>query len=103
MTLVGKNMPILKPLAISPVSIIVPLSSEQDQLAVLLADYLHNKGCCVDVRFSDENMKETEAFQVRSLLFLGSKEQAQNTVMIKNLATSQTSEVKQVDSFLLIR
>ncbi|MFA6526828.1 MAG: hypothetical protein WCT20_00180 [Candidatus Babeliales bacterium] len=90
LALVGKSMPILKPLAISAISVIVPLSSDQHQLAVLLAHYLQNKGCCVDVNFSDENMKETEAFQVRSLLFLGSKEQAQNTTVVKNLLTSQS-------------
>lgn len=107
MTLVEKNIQALM-LPQEPVlSIVVPTSDAQQQLAVLFTQYLQQKGRCVDVLFPigllSDVLQQAENMGAQYVLLIGPEEQKNSTVIIKNVATNQLRAVKQVEAHLVVR
>jgi histidyl-tRNA synthetase len=84
-------------------SVIIPFSSEQYPLALLLASDLTRKGICVDCLFDTASltnmMKKANKMGAKFVLLLGSDEQKNGTVAIKNMSNGQMTTVKQTEAY----
>lgn len=78
---------------------IVPFSTEQQLLGLLLADSLQSKGRTVDVLLEDQKiknkMKKAHNMGARIVLLLGEDEQKSNTVTVKDMLTGKEQVVPQ--------
>jgi histidyl-tRNA synthetase len=84
-----------------PLFVILPLEKDQHPLALQLAQALNAEQLCVDVLFdgSIKNMmRKANKMGARSVLLLGSNEQTDGTVSIKDMQTGESETVKQVDA-----
>ncbi|MBT6130724.1 histidine--tRNA ligase [bacterium] len=90
-----------------PLYLILPMSAEQETLALLLADTLRAAGLVTDVVYGKDSMKRMMRYADRVgaayAVIVGSNEQASGTVTLKNMRTGDNIEVKQVElaSYLL--
>lgn len=107
MTLVGKNVQALMLPQEPVVSLVIPTSSEQYQLAALFTQYLQHKGRCVDLLFPGgllmDALKQAEKMGTQYVLLLGPEEQENGTIIVKNLLTGQFTVVKQAEFALIFR
>lgn len=79
----------------------LPLSQEQETLALILADMLHGKGLCADVLLEGGSvksmMRKANKLGAKYCLLLGSDEQKNKTVTVKNMTTGDEKTIPQVD------
>jgi len=86
--------------------IIIPMSSEQHTLALLLADELQTHNICTDILFEGSMksmMRKASKLSAAYVLILGETEQANRTVTVKNMITGQEESVAQVDLAALLK
>ena len=86
--------------------VIIPMSEQQQTLALLLADNMQAENICTDVILDEGSMKsmmrKANKMQANFVLILGEEEQKTNTVTIKDMQTGESQNIKQakVVSFL---
>jgi histidyl-tRNA synthetase len=81
-------------------SVIIPISSEQFNLALLIANKLILDGICTDVLFESsigKKMKKANQLGAKYAIVIGEEEQQNGTVNIKNMQTGESETIKQVD------
>lgn len=80
---------------------LIPVTAEQQTLALLLADELYAAGLTVEVIVEGESLKsmmrKANKLGAAAALFVGPEEQQSGTVKIKNMMTGAEESVKQVD------
>lgn len=83
------------------VELIIPMSKDQEVLALLLANNLLENGVTVDVLLEGGSMKSlmrrANKVGARNALIIGSDEQQKNEVTVKNMMTGDEQRVKQID------
>lgn len=81
--------------------IIMPLSAQQQSLALLLADTLLANNLCVDVLLDGGSvknmMRKANKMGAATALILGDEEQEGRTVMVKDMITGSQEAVAQID------
>lgn len=81
--------------------IILPMSKEQETLALLLADNLQNDGLCTDILLEGDSiksmMRRANKMGAKYVLILGDQEQKDKTVTVKNMLSGESKTVSQVD------
>ncbi len=86
-------------LALPALHIIIPLAEEQQALALHLADELHAHNLRIDVFLETGSLKsmmrKADARQAATCLLIGSDEQQNHTVTVKNMKTGEESRVQQ--------
>lgn len=86
----------VKPL---PLTCIIPLSEDQNKLALHLADFLTSHGKSVETLLDDakikNKMKQANDLKATWALIIGEQEQQNNTVTIKNMITGSQESVTQ--------
>ncbi len=84
-----------------PLYVIMPLSAEQNPLALLLADNLHASQLTTDTLLDGDSiknmMKKANKMGAAYALILGDEEQKQKNVMVKNMITGHQEHVAQID------
>jgi histidyl-tRNA synthetase len=86
--------------------VIIPLAEEQHTLALLLAAQLQARNLCTDLvleKASVSNMmKKANKMGAKYVLMIGSEEQQEGVVTVKNMQTGEHVKIKQADvvSFL---
>ena len=89
-----------------PLYVVMALSSEQNPLALLLADTLHAADLTVDTFLEGDSLKSmmrrANNMGAAYALIVGDEEQAHHSVLVKNMMTGDQEQVKQIDlaSFL---
>jgi len=85
----------------SALNLILPLESEQQTISLLLADMLHAKGLCADILLEGGSvksmMRKANKLGAKFCLLIGSEEQKNKTVTVKNMTTGDEKVIKQVD------
>jgi len=85
----------------SALHLILPMSQEQQALALLLADTLHKADLCVDVILDGGSMKsmmrKANKMGAASVYILGEDEQRDGTVSVKDMVTGKNVVIKQVE------
>ena len=80
---------------------VVPCDAEQNNTALLIADYLQKVGVCVDILLDAASLKsklrKADKLQAQYAVIIGQLEQAENFVMVKNMMTGQDEKVSQAD------
>ena len=93
--------------ALPALYIILPLTPEQQPLALLLADELQAKNLCTDVLLEGDSvksmMRKVNKMAAQYALLIGPDEQTAKVVSVKNMMTGEEEKVAQRDvaSFLL--
>lgn len=81
--------------------VVLPLSAEQQALALLVAQELVAHQLCTDVLLEAASLKsmmrQANKMGARFCILLGSDEQAKKEVTVKNMVTGQEARVKQVE------
>ena len=80
--------------------VILPLSTDQHTLALLLADTLQAQDVCIDVLFEGSiksMMRKTNKMGAAFALIVGQSEQETKTVMVKNMVTGKEKRVAQTE------
>lgn len=81
--------------------VIIPLSADQQSLALLVADELYAAGLSTEVLLENDSIKsmlrKANKMGARFALLLGSDEQAAREVTVKNMITGTEEKIKQVD------
>lgn len=81
--------------------VLMPMSLEQQTLALLLADTLQAAGLCVEVLLEGDSLKsmmrKANKLGAKTALILGSEEQQTRTVTVKFLTSGQEEKVAQID------
>lgn len=90
------------PLAIeSRLHVIIPMTKEQDTLGLLLAHELRRENLACDIIFDKASatnmMKKANKMGAAWVLIIGETESQNNTVMLKNMLTGESTPVKQCD------
>ena len=90
------------PLSQAPIlHLILPVETEQQPLALLLADELQTHNLSVDILLENDSLKsmlrKANKIGARYSIIIGSDEQAVREVTVKNMVTSSEERVKQVD------
>lgn len=87
--------------------VILPLSKEQQILALLLADTLQAAGLCVDVMLEGDSiksmMRKANKMGAAHCLLLGSDEQATRTVTVKNMMTGTEERIAQTEAVAYLK
>ncbi len=82
-----------------PLYIVMPLASEQNPLALLLADTLHAASLTVDTFLDGDSvknmMRRANKMGAAYALILGEQEQQSNSVVVKNMMTGQQEQILQ--------
>ena len=81
-------------------NIIIPMTSTQHTLALLLADELRAHTICTDILFEGSMksmMKKANKLGAAYVLIIGETEQQNRTVMLKNMTTGNEEQVLQID------
>ena len=82
-----------------PLQIIIPMGTEQQSLALLLADELQAQDLCVDLFVDADSMKSkmkrANKMGAEHVLIIGSNEQAERKVMVKKMVTGTEELVDQ--------
>lgn len=85
---------------LSALHLIMPMESAQFPLALLLADELLAKGLCVDVALEGGSiksmMRKANSVGAKFALILGSEEQKNRTVTVKNMITGAQEVMPQI-------
>lgn len=92
---VGDKLPIEQS---APLHVIIPMGSEQHNMALMLADTLRAGSLKVDVLVDGSvksMMRKANKLHAAFMLVLGETEQQNKTVMIKNMATGEDVSVAQ--------
>lgn len=80
---------------------VMPLSSDQESLALLVSDALYAAGLTVETMLEGDSiknmMRRANKIGATYALILGENEQANKTVVVKNMETGEQQEVGQVD------
>ena len=86
---------------VKPLYVVMPLSSEQNPLALLLVDALHAAVLTVDAFLDGDSLKSmmrrANKMGTAYALILGAEEQQNKTVLVKNMMTGDQEQVKQID------
>lgn len=81
--------------------VFLPLTNDQKNLALLLADELHAKGLCTDILLEGGSVKSmmrtANKMGAHTVLVLGPEEQEKKTVSVKNMITGDEEKVLQRD------
>jgi histidyl-tRNA synthetase len=91
------QLPIAQPPALH---MIIPMTSAQHTLALLLADELQAQNICTDILFEGSiksMMKKANKLGAAYALILGETEQENRTVMLKNMTTGHEEAIAQID------
>lgn len=89
-----------------PLYVLMPLSQEQQPLALLIADNLHAADLVVDTLFDGDlknMMRKANKMGAAMALILGEQEQANKSVVVKNMMTGDQQEVAQIDLISYLR
>ena len=82
-------------------TLILPLSTNQHALALLLADTLQTHGLCVDVLLEGDSLKsmmrKANKLGAKHCLIVGPDEQEQKMVTVKNMTTGASDTIAQID------
>jgi len=82
--------------------VIIPLSENQQQLALLLANELHVHNLCADVLLDGESMKsmmrKANKMGASYCLILGEDEQKEHAVTVKNMVNGQETKMPQSEA-----
>ncbi|MBT4595288.1 histidine--tRNA ligase, partial [bacterium] len=85
----------------SPLNIVLPLSKEQQPLALIVADHLLHKGHTVDVLLDHPSvksmMRKANKMGAQNVLLIGEDEQKNSTVTVKNMTSGESVTVPQDD------
>ena len=90
------------PIAKKPsLSIVIPLSPEQNSLALLVAQNLYTKNICSDTILDDTSikskMRKANKMGASYCVLIGEDEQANSTATIKNMITGEEQIASQID------
>lgn len=81
--------------------VIIPITKEQDSLGLLLAHELRRENLACDIIFDKASatnmMKKANKMLAKWVLLIGETEVQNNTVMLKNMLTGDSTPVKQSD------
>ncbi len=80
--------------------VIIPMTSAQHTLALLLADELRAHDICTDILFEGSMksmMKKANKLGAAYVLIIGETEQENRTVMLKNMTTGAEEQIAQID------
>lgn len=84
-----------------PLTVIIPLSDQQNSLALLLADKLHSAGLKCDIILDSNSiksmMRKADKLQADYVALVGSVEQGNQTVSLKTMQSGDTQVVQQGD------
>ncbi len=84
-----------------PLYVVMPLSSEQNPLALLLVDTLHAADLTVDTFLDGDSLKSmmrrANKMGAAYALILGDEEQQNKTVLVKNMMTGDQEQIKQIE------
>lgn len=81
-------------------TVIIPIESEQQPLALMLADDLQSQNCAVDVLLDGSlksMMRKANKLGASKAILLGPDELAQKTATIKHMTTGETQSVPQTE------
>jgi len=82
-------------------SVILPIESEQDALALLITDNLQNAGLCADVLLEGDSiksmMRKANKMGAKYVLIVGPDEQKEKKVTVKDMFTGSSEKVLQSD------
>ncbi len=85
----------------APLYVVMPLSEEQNPLALLLADTLHAADLTTDTLLDGDSLKsmmrKANKMGAAYALILGDEEQQNKTVLVKNMMNGQQEQVAQID------
>jgi len=88
-------------------SVIIPFSDDQHQLALLLATDLQNNNICADILVEGASlssmMKKANKMGAKYALLLGPDEQTNGTVAIKNMQTGASETIKQAEAVKFLK
>lgn len=80
---------------------IVPMSSAQNDLALLIADELQTQGLCVDVFLDGASLKsmmrKAHKMGAQHTIIIGSQEQEKGEVNVKNMQTGEEQRIVQTE------
>ncbi len=84
-----------------PLYVVMPFSVQQNPLALLIVDTLHDAGLTADI-FLDEDsirhkMSRANKMGASYALIIGDNEQARKTIIVKNMMTGNQEEIKQIE------
>ena len=81
--------------------VIMPLSKEQNSLALLIADEMHAAGICTEALLDNDSLKSkmrrANKMGASFAILVGEQEQQNNTVQVKNLMNGEQEQVAQID------
>ncbi len=81
--------------------LILPMSKDQQELAMLLSYELQINNFCTDILFQKTSMtnmmKKANKMGAKYVLILGEDEQKNGTVMVKNMQNGKSKTIKQAD------
>ncbi len=79
--------------------VIIPLTPEQQSLALLIADELQARGLCTEILLEGESiksmMRKANKLSAKYALLIGPEEQAQKLITVKNMITGAEQKVPQ--------
>ena len=105
--LVEKNQSNLQIPQYPPLTVILPMSEQQQELALLLAYNLQSNDICVDVLLENASvtnmMKKANKLGAKFVLILGEEEQEKGTVSVKNMQTGQSEIVRQAEILSVLK
>lgn len=82
-------------------TVILPISQNEDLLALLLADQLTNNNINTEILFDESSiksrMRKANKLGAKYVLLLGETEQQNQTVTVKNMVNSSEETIKQID------
>lgn len=85
----------------APLYVIMPLSEEQNPIALLLADTLYAANLATDTLLDGDSLKsmmrKANKMGAAYALILGDEEQQNKTVLVKNMMNGQQEQVAQID------
>ena len=87
-------------------SIVIPISTEQHNLALMIANKLMLEGVCTDVLFESsigKKMKKANQLGAKYAIVIGEEEQQNGTVNIKNMQTGESEIIKQIDAVAYVK
>ena len=84
-----------------PLFVVMPLSEEQNPLALLVADTLHAAQLSSDILLDGDSlksmMKKANKMGASYALLIGDEEQRNKSILVKNMMTGDQEQIKQID------
>ncbi len=82
-------------------SVIIPLETEQNSLALLIVDELHQNNICCDVLLDDSSLKskmrKTNKMGAQWAIIIGPEEQQQKKAVLKNMVNGKEETIPQTE------